>query len=218
MRKAAIAQRPFLGVGQVAEAMDASERVQPLGCVVLGANEHRSCNRRRELLRKTSDRPVINRDPEPRRRDAELARRRGDTEIGSNHQLRASTECRAVDRCDHRHWERTESSKHGLQVRGELALFDAVQVGTRTEGRRCPGQDHCSRFAWSARRDLCLYSEEFKQCWMIDGIAPFGPVERDDRDSTVTLHVYGHRCARFGGVGMNWYRPTRSMVGLYVEY
>ena len=84
---------------------------------------------------------------------------------------------RAVDRCDHRYRKRTESSKHGLQIRRELALFDTVQVGASAKGWRGPGQDHCSRLARSARSNLPLSVEEFKQCWVIDGIC----VVRTDR-------------------------------------
>ena len=143
---------------------------------------------------------MVDGNPEPRRRDAELARRCSDAEISSNHQLCAGTKRRAVDRCDHRYRKRTESSKHGLQIRRELALFDTVQVGASAKGWRGPGQDHCSRLARSARSNLPLSVEEFKQCWVIDGIASFGPIEGDDRDSAVTLHVHGHRCDRLGCV------------------
>ena len=183
--------RQFVGprerLRQSTDAMDRAHRVQVLAGVGLRAQQHRPGDGATHLAAQPVDGPAVDHQSELGRGDAEHAGGGGHAQVAGDGQLRARAECRSVDRGDGGDTQIGEATQRGHECGDELAALDAGQVGAGAERRWRAGEHQHSGTARD-RRTLGICERE--QGWMIDSVAAFRPIDRDDDDTIAPLHTY----------------------------
>ena len=212
-------RRELVGPGEriveCAEPMDAAEAVEPLGGVGLCAEQHRTGDRRRELVGEPPNRPVIDDESELRRGHTDHAVRGRDPEVGGDGELGARRRAPA------RRSPRSPGTGIVPKPRSTAAR-SAVNWPCSTPVRSAPALNAgaapvsttTTRAVAPAARDA-LDGEQFEQRLVIDGVSSRRPVEREQQHRTGYAHG-PRRCTVIGRPRGSDGRGARSMSRLYV--
>ena len=168
-----------------------------LGRLVVGRrHEHRPGDGPPELAGEALDGPVVDDETEPRRRDAEHARRRRHAQVAGHGELRARAERRTVDGGDRRDRQLGEAAQ-------DLVRASAANSPSSTPVRSAPALNAGGapvRTSTRASAAAALGVEQAEQRGVVDRVAALGPVERDDEHPIVVprqpYHAANHMSER----------------------
>ena len=193
---------PIQRIGKTADAMNATLLNQLFGAVHTNTEQHVPRDRPSEFVRRTLDRPLIDREPQLGRGDSEPARRRCHAQIARKRQLRAGPHRGSID-CGKSHARQgRESTQCGTQCIPELVTFDTRQIGARAEGRRFARQNDDARR--TGHRSLVIRNQQ--QTFQVDRVAALRASNRDDR------HMFAVPVKRDGAFAR---RSRFALVDLY---
>ena len=133
------------------------------------------------------DGPVIHHEPQLGGRDAEAGIGRGNAQITCDRQLGAGSERGTVHCCDHGLGDVAQRGERGAQRLHERRVLDVGEVGPRAEVLTRAGEHEDPRVVRVTHR-----VDERTARVLIDRVAAFLPVERDEADRAATLDTY-HR-------------------------
>lgn len=181
---------PLERIGETTQSMNAPLRKQLLGRVHAGAKQHVSGDGPTELVTRTFDRPLVDRESQLCGGNSESTGGTCHAQITCQRELRTRSHRRPVDGRKRDAGQRCEPAQCRTEGIRKVVALDAGQVGSRTESRRLTRQDDDPRHTL----DCVLMGNDRSQRLEVDGISSVRPSNRDHRNVRA-LPIKGDRTA-----------------------